>query len=224
MKNNIYFKNVIEIGNLSLDCVFFEFESEPIIFTCTDNKNNLFLCLCSEIRYGQKWIVSKCEIKTLKALIDEKIDIATAICEPPRLIVITMDMEGKENSKIIATKEIDKLDLPKENTYLRCDRGQLSNYLWKKMYLTQAFFNKEINYNGIINSYNSSIKTIAQDFLNQINKSIDTAYNKNIKNTSKMLYEILSKTNKENNVIQSKYKEVIDEIQIDTCDDYIQAA
>ena len=60
MKNDsAYFKNIFHIGDMYLDHVFFEFEYEPIIFTCTDSNNSLYLCLCSEIRYVQRWIITK---------------------------------------------------------------------------------------------------------------------------------------------------------------------
>ena len=68
--SDIYFDKVIQIGRLYLDYIFYEFESEPILFSCVDDEKKLYLCLCSEIRYGQKWIITECELSTLKALID----------------------------------------------------------------------------------------------------------------------------------------------------------
>ena len=76
--SDIYFDKVIQIGRLYLDYIFYEFESEPILFSCVDDEKKLYLCLCSEIRYGQKWVITECELSTLKALIDEKMDIASA--------------------------------------------------------------------------------------------------------------------------------------------------
>ena len=39
--NDVYFDNVIQIGKLYLDHIFYEFESEPILFSCTDDKRNI---------------------------------------------------------------------------------------------------------------------------------------------------------------------------------------
>ena len=59
-----------------------------------DDEKKLYLCLCSEIRYGQKWIVTECELSTLKALINEKIDIASAFLLKNKVIIIDMNLQG----------------------------------------------------------------------------------------------------------------------------------
>ena len=130
--NNVYFENVIQVGKLYLEHVFYEFESEPILFSCVDEEKNLYLCLCSEIRYGQRWIIAKCSTDTLEAVVDGQIDIASAFLRTPNVIAIDMDMQGQEESCIIETDQIVRLDLPKEGTYLRCDREKAKEYLGKK--------------------------------------------------------------------------------------------
>ena len=99
--SDIYFDKVIQIGRLYLDYIFYEFESEPILFSCVDDEKKLYLCLCSEIRYGQKWVITECELSTLKALIDEKMDIASAFLLKNEIIIIDMDLQGKESSYVI---------------------------------------------------------------------------------------------------------------------------
>ena len=110
--SNLYFNNVEKVGQLYLEYVFFEFESEPILFICHDQLNQTYLCLCSDIRHGQKWIITKCDTKILRALITAEIDIVTAFLKHQKAIVIDMDMEGTEKSYEINTEEIDPLDLP----------------------------------------------------------------------------------------------------------------
>ena len=117
--NEIYFDKVVQIGRLYLVYIFFEFESEPILFLCVDDERKLYLCFCPEIRYGQKWIVTECELSTLKALIDGKMDIASAFFLKNEVIIINMNLQGDESSYIIASDEIDRLDLPKEGKYIR---------------------------------------------------------------------------------------------------------
>lgn len=56
MSEEAYFRNVSEIGDLCLKRVFFEFESEPILFLCENQDKQSYLCLCSEIRYELKSI------------------------------------------------------------------------------------------------------------------------------------------------------------------------
>ncbi len=133
MKNELYFENVTEIGNLFLEHIFLEFGIEPILFTCVNDHDKLYLCLCSEIRSEQKWVISECCINTLLMLIMGKIDMSSALRIPKRLIIITRDMLGCEKSHMINTCDIDPLDLPKDGTLLKCDIESAENYiLYKK--------------------------------------------------------------------------------------------
>lgn len=130
--NEIYFENVVKIGDLFLQHIFYEFELEPILFVCTDCDDNMYLCLCSEIRNGQKWLLTRCSINILKELLDEEIDVTSAFMRNSNITVIEMDLEGNEKSYYINTENVDELDLPKEGTYLRCDKEKARDYLWNK--------------------------------------------------------------------------------------------
>lgn len=127
----IYFENINGVGKLYLEHIFYEFESEPILFVCSDDNDNIYLCLCLEIRYIQKWIVSKCSINILKKLIDEKLDVASSFFENSEVIVIETDLDGNEKNYCIDTEKIDSLDLPKEGTYIKCDKEKARDYLWR---------------------------------------------------------------------------------------------
>ena len=39
---------------------------------------------------------------------------------------------GNENSFETETDKIDRLDLPKKGTFIRCDKEKAQNYLWNK--------------------------------------------------------------------------------------------
>ena len=129
---DIYFDNVIDVGKLYLEHVFYEFENEPILFSCTDEMKTIYFCLCSDIRYEQKWIIVKSNVSKLRSLINEEQDILSVFLSSKKAIVITMDIQGNENSYETYTNEIDRLDLPKEGIYIRCDRKKAEDYLWKK--------------------------------------------------------------------------------------------
>lgn len=128
--NHLYFDHVIQAGQLYLDYVFYEFESEPILFTCVDKEKKIYLCLCSDIRYAQRWLIVRCSVKTLKDLVEEKIDVASAFLARSSMIAVDMDIHGKESSHRIAQDRIDRLDLPKAGTYLKCDKEKANQYLW----------------------------------------------------------------------------------------------
>lgn len=132
--SEIYFDNAADIGTLYLEHIFYEFESEPILFMCTDDMKNMYLCLCSEIRHVQKWILVPCSILQLKSLIEEEKDILSVFLSAKRAVVITMDLQGNESSCIVDTGSVDRLDLPEEGTFIRCDKNKARSYLWKKQY------------------------------------------------------------------------------------------
>lgn len=130
--NDLYFNNVVQVGKLYLEHIFYDFETEPILFSCIDEKKNLYLCLCTDIRYGQKWIVTPCSIAVLRALLNEEMDIASAFFKSSSVITIIMDLHGNESSFITDINKIDRLDLPKEGTFIKCNKIKAENYLRSK--------------------------------------------------------------------------------------------
>lgn len=153
MMNELYFEKVPHLGNLYLDYVFHEFEGEPILFMCTDNEENLFLCTCFEIRYEQKWLVAECNVETLGELIRKSIDIKTALCKNEMLTTITMNTEGKETHSYKKISEINELDFPKEETYLMLHGMQ------EQVYLQQKIQKKNDNEVQSVKIYIGKIKT-----------------------------------------------------------------
>ena len=106
--SNLYFNNVEKVGQLYLEYVFFEFESEPILFICHDQLNQTYLCLCSDIRHGQKWIITKCDTKILRALITAEIDIVTAFLKHQKAIVIEL-LNISDNGKLVFDSSVNYL-------------------------------------------------------------------------------------------------------------------
>lgn len=119
MEQSLYFNSITDIGNLYLDYVFISFEDEPIIFTCISEYGKIFLCLCSEIRKEQKWIVSPCDISIIEKLVNKKIDIFHALINSNKVIIIVLTQYGSEKSKWINVNEIDELDLPEKSVFFK---------------------------------------------------------------------------------------------------------
>lgn len=228
--NNIYFNGVKEIGNLYLEHIFYEFENEPILFLCSDSTKKLYICICSDFRYEQKWVITKCSISRLRALINEEIDIASAFLSSKTAIIITMDIEGNESSRIMNMDKVDRLDLPKEGTFIRCDEEKAQNYLWKKEWeilseQLMAITNTTPAIGGIVNSYSAAFNTsinllskqtelyadsISKEFSNfpqQFNKTSESA-NENM--TVKYKYSISKK---------EKYVQSTDAMEINPSND-----
>lgn len=167
--NDVFFRNIAKIGDLCLDHIFFEFESEPILFTCTDNANKTYLCVCSEMRHFQKWVLSECSLLNLAAMIDERIDITTTFLKANELITIISDIHGHETSQVIKSNQIDPLDLPQSGTFLKYNKDNSRRYLssklqsraFQKLKVTPSLQDRLISYS----SENTSIfnKPVQQD-------------------------------------------------------------
>lgn len=218
----LYFENVIGIGNLYLDYVFYEFENEPILFLCTDDKKSLYFCLCSDIRYEQKWIIMQTNLSVLKTLIEEEVDIASAFLASKNLTVITMDLQGSEKSYIVKIDEIDRLDLPKEGTFIRCNQEEARCYLWKKEWellsiQLEKIANQSCVLDDIVKSYTAVIRT-SMPINKQMKSYIDILKNNFVKQFSQMNETVQDSVaiKYEYSIQKSeKYVETIDNIDVD---------
>lgn len=212
MKNSIYFENIEEIGDLQLEHIFYEFEMEPIVFTCSDKNDILYLCLCSEIRNKQKWIISKSSVEILKKLIDEQIDIMTAMRLQTNTYVVELSLSGEEKNYRIESEKMDLLDLPEEGVYLRCDKEDARNYLWSKELLITWKKKNDFIMNSIVdmavNSYSAAVNAsmsimknrleVYADSMNKVFTQRTETFNINYKDKMLLKSEYKIRTNKNN--------------------------
>lgn len=210
MTNELYFKKLPGIGNLYLEYVFLEFEFEPILFACSDDNNRCYLCLCSEIRGEQRWIVSECDLDTLRKLVYKKIDISHALCQNNSVIVVTLDIDGHETSKSVNIEELDKLDLPKSGTMLKCDIKDAIDYINGKnsqglLVKTNSYYNAKLHY--------ESYHTILIPETNRLVKETCKSFAGDIISINKEFYKI---SNHKNYIIEEK-----NEL---TCEDFLSAS
>lgn len=232
--SDIYFDNVIKIGKLYLEYIFCEFENEPILFVCSDEGKNQYICLCSDIRYGQKWVIVECSINTLKSLINEEIDIVSAFLISKEAVVISMDLQGNESSFEIDVNKIDSLDLPKEGIFLRCDKEKAQDYLWKKdLEILSAQFKKAMDMSPIIDEIIRTYKASFSATINILNKQVELyadSISKGFVEQFDKMSDILKKSmtiKREYSILKKeKYIETVDNLEINksNTDDYLQAA
>lgn len=231
--NNLYFENVAQAGKLYIDYIFYEFESEPILFTCIDEEKKTYFCLCVDVRFGQRWLITKCSLLALKELIEEEFDIASLFLASPNVIAVEMDLQGHERSYVIERDKIDRLDLPKEGTYIRCDKESARNYVWNKereVRHEQLNFamgkNYSCDYNIIVNSHYLIIIEGLNIRSNQINMYSDSSDKGFVERKSKSAQEFMTYRHKYRIHTEKKYVDFIDFFDTDSVenDDYIQAA
>ena len=72
MERKTYFKNIPEIGDLTLDYVFAESDC-PIIFTLKDKKNKLYFCVCTLMTGRQVWVLRQVMPKEISRYINNEI-------------------------------------------------------------------------------------------------------------------------------------------------------
>ena len=116
------FKDLMDVGNLYLDRILFQHDV-PVLFTCKDQRGGLYLCLCSEIRGRQKWIISRIYASDLRRLIIDKISIYDALKSTAgdKYIVEKQIGSKDQNSKRMAFSSINRLDLPEKDLMLDLD-------------------------------------------------------------------------------------------------------
>ena len=189
MKNDIYFKNIWRWGNLCIDHIFVAFEAEPILFTCINERNDLYLVLCNEIRAEYRWLIVPISTYGLRMLIEKKEDLFTAFYKNEVVVIVTMDYDGNERYKKVSKDTIDNIELPESGLYLRCNERDALEYLDRK--LNVARFNVVIQKKFVECRYITEEKTKLMNVVDEDNGykkvGFDNNFNKRV--TEDSFYE-----------------------------------
>lgn len=127
MMNNFFdFK---EIGSLKLDKIFFE-SYYPILFTCLNEKNDVFLCVCCQADLNvRKWLITDVSPKTVIELLSNKITIRDSFLKDRgSKYTIIYNMENKnfqiEENNIEDWDEEKSIDLPTSGEYMDAEEDE----------------------------------------------------------------------------------------------------
>ncbi len=128
---NVMFEKVGKYKNLKIDKIFLEFENIPVLFSCTDDSDALFLCLCNEIRKKQRWVIAKISPEDLAKMLEDKITIYEAFqaANEPKFIVdyeptISQELNVQETS----FNDMKPEDLPDKDEFLE-NQGEFTEYI-----------------------------------------------------------------------------------------------
>lgn len=135
--DKLYFKNVVTVGNLYLEYILFEFENEPILFICSDDLSNTYLCVCSDFRGHMRWVVARCPVNILRMLLRRRLTINSAFRLPNNVVVIDRDNKGNETSALIDRQFINPLDLP-DPEFMVKDTGNNEYIIEQLMLIKEA--------------------------------------------------------------------------------------
>ena len=146
MKREVFYSNVKNVGDLFIDYVFFEFEMEPLLFTCVDRENKLYFCHCYKMLSEQKWFVVPVSEEDLKPLIDGRIDLRQMILSSSQILNITKDIKGREIGIWLNNSDIPVEDLPSAGIKLKCEEQNANSYINEKIAVTSDGQSLVLNY------------------------------------------------------------------------------
>lgn len=181
--SEIYFENVVQIGNLYLEKVFDKFEDENIIFVCKDIHGDRYLCICYEFRLSLKWVLCKITPEMLVRLIARKIDIRSVFELEHNNLISIVYINNEESSEVIAINTSNEYILPKYGVFLKTSQDTLKylrficfNFTKTSSYKCERFLNYTIGkskpiFNTVIDECDINSNMFISYDLNNIDKS-----------------------------------------------------
>lgn len=118
LKLDSIFSKIKDFSGLKIDTVLEE-EEQPILFTCTDSKHNVYLALCPfDDAEHIMWYLTKTTYDVLIDLLKDKItiyDAFKAVCDKKYIIIYNKD---GVSSKCVSFEALDESFLPVKGEYM----------------------------------------------------------------------------------------------------------
>ena len=129
-----------------------EFEGIPILFTASDDYNDLYLCDCVEFRDKQVWLISKITLNVLMQLIAQKITVLSAFKQnkEPKIIATFNYDTGEFTQENVELNKISPENLPSEGAFAYFNGSQSDE--------TQSQYLNILYWNGVVNHAKIAIK------------------------------------------------------------------
>lgn len=139
-----YFKDVPEIGNLSIEYVIVE-EAYPLLFIAIDNDIKRYLCVCCDIREAQRWIINKLPDKEIRNLFLNQLSLKDAFLfgEWPKVLVSFDYKIRKDEYVVVNGNDIPQIDLPSEGENLDEELSDHISYILKLYDIPEENFELE---------------------------------------------------------------------------------
>jgi len=133
------FLEIEKIGTLEVDKILFE-SYYPILFTCVNEKRELFLCLCCQAnREGKKWLITRTSPRTIIKILTNEITLRESFTQYKDIqFTVFLNPEG---TQIIANNTSDwdyhnSLLLPDEGEFMDAEKGEFDEEI--------AYYDKQI--------------------------------------------------------------------------------
>lgn len=174
MKRELYIRGK---KNFYLRSILFSYEKLPIIFVSEDNKGTLYLCECTDSRFGKlEWTIAETNCEILEKLLNKEMTIFEAMKSlPSNKYIVSYDVAKEEFVQI--EKQFNMLEegqLPEPDAFLEIvDEGAKRDIekLKKEKDLSQMTINYDVInhlYSVLIESweegkFNISYSTVTQN-------------------------------------------------------------
>lgn len=124
------FMKIESIGTLKIDRILFE-SYVPILFTCANEKNDTFLCVCCQANEkGKKWLITRTSPQIIINLLKDKITIRDAFLAF-KDVQITVISNGDETQIIKQDEENwnpeTSRSLPSKGEFMEAEEGEFED-------------------------------------------------------------------------------------------------
>ena len=155
-----YFEDVPQMGDLYLDYIFFE-NDYPILFTCYNKSEDLFLCLCFDNYKEQSWYITSVTSNDIESLVYGRISFYN-IFKQRRLGCSVKWKPGqqKENYKTMDSTSFLDENLPEPDFFFESDLIDddikeyiiriRNKYCMERLYCDCSEFNQEIGISQLL--------------------------------------------------------------------------
>lgn len=181
------FMEVGELGRLKIDKIIFE-SFYPILFTCVNEKQQLFLCVCCQANEeGKKWLITRTTPQIMIDILTDRLTLREAFCK-----IKDIQYTVLHNSNKIKIINGDKNDwdyeksyiLPDKDEYLEAEEGEFDEEIaYYQEILESTNLNLSCTIEKVISEYISSF--VVKSYCNYID-TITCDFNESYAITSKM--------------------------------------
>ena len=113
------FMKIDKLGELRIDVVLFE-SYYPILFTCLNENNDLFLCVCCQSnKEGRKWLITKTTPNIVVKVLKNQLTVREAFLMFPQIQFTIFDDAQK-----VLINEKNELDWDEEKSISLPDKGE----------------------------------------------------------------------------------------------------
>lgn len=109
------------LGKLKLEFVFYQLGYDPILFVCTDDNHDRFLCSCCKL--CEEWIIGKVSNRMLLLMMDRQKTLRDVFLESDACYFVEIQIDGYKLRTPIPDDAY-----PKNGAYLRLPTDRFSWY------------------------------------------------------------------------------------------------